>query len=447
MDFEERINEALVNIEEVIRERQSHLVKMLESESQVRKKIKDLRQAIDLKLDKMENTIATKLTTKYTNFDNMTRKTINQLKDERTFILQMKREVVDKKEELSGQDVFVGAHKLNDALLRQEEKMDKFLEDLVEVDFAFKKNTIIDRLVGVMDSFGDIETNQRPSTVKLMQTRRKEAQLHIPGLSLNNDLEFSQHRLFHLGELVSPVMYSCVILPDQQYVFVNNIGNCLIICKTDGKIDRKIELSGSPRYLAKMEDFLVAITYDQLKVDIFDLATDCFEKRILISTSCNGIHYQDGKFYLLSNQVGIEIIDKAGNLLQSIPICIDFAKDIVISEDKIYLTDWEFHTVQCRDRDGKLIWKYNGKDLKYPRGLAIDEYKNIFVASGRTNRVLCLTRDGEYCRTILSEVCLEPSGVFYSRELKQLLISDLYSGTAHLLKVQYGINTRFFTVL
>ena len=69
---------------------------------------------------------------------------------------------------------------------------------------------------------------------------------------------------------------------------------------------------------------------------------------------------------------------------------------VATSEDKLYYTNNEKHTVTCCDLHGTTQWEFNSERvLQVPRGISVDNDGNVYVVGYESNNVVVISPDGQ----------------------------------------------------
>jgi sugar lactone lactonase YvrE len=76
---------------------------------------------------------------------------------------------------------------------------------------------------------------------------------------------------------------------------------------------------------------------------------------------------------------------------------------VATSGDKLYYTDYDTHTVTCCDLHGTTLWEFKDEHvLKWPLGISVDNYGNVYVAGRYSINVVVISPDGQRHRELLS---------------------------------------------
>ncbi|CAG2198363.1 unnamed protein product [Mytilus edulis] len=117
-------------------------------------------------------------------------------------------------------------------------------------------------------------------------------------------------------------------------------------------------------------------------VCIIDIKEKKISKFIPTNYQCYGIKHLDGSLYVCAMSEGIFKINPQDGSTTAIVIsdlpswsCID------IFDNKMFFTNDGTKSVTCCDMDGKTVWIFKDETiLKCPRGLAVDNSGNVYVA-------------------------------------------------------------------
>jgi DNA-binding beta-propeller fold protein YncE len=80
---------------------------------------------------------------------------------------------------------------------------------------------------------------------------------------------------------------------------------------------------------------------------------------------------------------------------------------VATSEDKLYYTNINTHTVTCCDLHGTTQWEFKDKCvLRYPYGISVDNDGNVYVVGYDTKNVVVISPDGQRHRTAMPSMYL-----------------------------------------
>lgn len=143
----------------------------------------------------------------------------------------------------------------------------------------------------------------------------------------------------------------------------------------------------------------------------------------------------DGEIYVTEWMTGeVVVFESTGRWLRSFPCSAEAPGYIACAPNgNIIITDWKRHVTKIFDRRGKLRGEYGGHgsgdgQLDHPYGVCVDRWNNIVVCDTWNNRLVLLSAEGRFVRTLLSKSDgLEwPQAVTVDRRTDQLVIAEQY---------------------
>lgn len=237
----------------------------------------------------------------------------------------------------------------------------------------------------------------------------------------------------------------CAILPNDTICFTDD-NEGLFVRYSSGMV-KAFELPCSPVDITYIGENRIAISLRKRRsVGIITLnqieTEDTKSEEYMFKDigSISSLTY-DGKHIIIQiGSFGFYIVDQSGNIIEKVSINGEINIQYVsCKDDKIYYTKWDTNTIICCDRKGKVLWDFHdGKILKSPIGIAVDENGNVFATGLYSNNVVAISPCGKYCVEILSHssnVNL-PHVIDYCRNRQQLLVCSS-SGDA----VLYSVDT------
>ncbi|CAC5399494.1 unnamed protein product [Mytilus coruscus] len=102
-----------------------------------------------------------------------------------------------------------------------------------------------------------------------------------------------------------------------------------------------------------------------------------------------------------------------------------FQSYVVGTEDKIFYSNWQEHTVICYDINGFALWKFKDETvLRNPSGISIDNNCNVFVAGLNSNNVVVISPNGKQFKQIPmdGDGISNPRAISLDKENKLLLV-------------------------
>jgi hypothetical protein len=155
-------------------------------------------------------------------------------------------------------------------------------------------------------------------------------------------------------------------------------------------------------------------------------------RSIRVRGECYGITGVDSKLAVTcdpnSGHASVKVLSMDGKVLQSIttdrdgqrlqvPRYITSTPGGAGDPAKLYVTDCDTNIVLCYTLDGRCVFQYRGRDLSFPRGIAVDVENNMYVACSGTRTILQVSADDKKGRVLLDRqkfvdrlfgLCYEP---------------------------------------
>lgn len=116
-------------------------------------------------------------------------------------------------------------------------------------------------------------------------------------------------------------------------------------------------------------------------------------------------------------------MDVTGTILNILKIDTHGIYYVTGTEDKIHYTDEEKNTINCCNIEGKIIWSFENKSLRSPRGITQDYNKNVYVVGSHSHNLTLIQNDGKTSKHILNTTVniSYPYSVHYNQKKKLLL--------------------------
>ncbi|CAG2218071.1 unnamed protein product [Mytilus edulis] len=164
-----------------------------------------------------------------------------------------------------------------------------------------------------------------------------------------------------------------------------------------------------------LEKNLVAISTSR-GIQIVNHQTGTIVGNVPTNGECRGIAYNKGALICWVRSIGIESI-QLSNFSTKTLVQIKENTDrlgISVYRNRIYATDYSNDAVSCYTLEGKKLWQFKNESvLKFPRGIAVDNNSNVYVAAYKC--VICLSSDGKKFEKKLSakEGLYDPSALHF----------------------------------
>ncbi|VDI60374.1 Hypothetical predicted protein [Mytilus galloprovincialis] len=273
-----------------------------------------------------------------------------------------------------------------------------------QVDIQIKRNGETEKILSELKSlknFGDVEVVKSDRTKRRVTHRYSTAQVksreqsNIHKMTMNI---FTKTKI-NIGKLISDM----ICLTNERVLVVEEKGKVNLL-SSDGRLQKQLPISDKPFSVTQIDQDNIAITFpDRNDIKIFNMETETVTKLITLDKACIGLSFFNNSLAVGLDKDEIRIINLEGNKLKSIRVKNkSYLEYLVYCHTRVIYTDYEDKSVYCVDESGVQIWKF-AKDLLGPHGLCTDTYGNVIVADWRSQRIIVISKDGQYSKVLLSE--------------------------------------------
>ena len=146
---------------------------------------------------------------------------------------------------------------------------------------------------------------------------------------------------------------------------------------------------------------------------------------------CWSVAVTNDCIYISCQTHGILVLDTNGKPMRSITPSqtgINFQGVSYIalnrSGNKLYYSGCKSSQLICMTTDGNHIFTYKDPDLKFPRGLVVDDEDNVLITGENSNNIHVVKSDGTKHKALLtsSDDIQTPLGMAYNSTTKTLVV-------------------------
>ncbi|VDI82393.1 Hypothetical predicted protein [Mytilus galloprovincialis] len=114
----------------------------------------------------------------------------------------------------------------------------------------------------------------------------------------------------------------------------------------------------------------------------------------------------------------MRIGDSLRIIRETLKIASSYVADVTISGGRIYYTDFRSAKVYCFLLNGEEFWQFASEHVRRSRGVAVDNYNNVYVKSSESYNLSIIQHHGKDNQTLLreSDGLSGPSAVYYDKE-------------------------------
>lgn len=107
---------------------------------------------------------------------------------------------------------------------------------------------------------------------------------------------------------------------------------------------------------------------------------------------------------------------------------------ITYHDNKLYFTCGDENDgVSCCSDEGEILWTFKDPSiLQRPRGIVADKNGNILVAGNKSNNIVVIGANGNYCRELIQVT--NPRALGYNKQENELIVCT-ESSSAYIVKI------------
>ncbi|CAC5415057.1 unnamed protein product [Mytilus coruscus] len=240
----------------------------------------------------------------------------------------------------------------------------------------------------------------------------------------------------HLGGDVR--VFRCCFIPNSRLLFCAFNENCLYSCKNDGSDVITMSLDHQPLGVAMCDNRHAVVTFGS-GIQIVNTQTMTVVKVITDNGNFWAVCTLDGKMWVRSQGWTLSNIDKDnGRILRQIKTIFDPRDTFMNKYGDIFCSSNYGDKVYLVTTTGQQREFYSSHDLKLPKGVAVDNNGNVYVAGYITYNIHKISPNGDG-EVILSfeDGIKQPRGLSYNRETNELLVILDDGKTVHIYKTHY----------
>jgi DNA-binding beta-propeller fold protein YncE len=196
--------------------------------------------------------------------------------------------------------------------------------------------------------------------------------------------------------------YGLCLVNENTLVVCDHYNMCLKVVDTNKNCVLSVfALSAQPNDVTTINEEKIATTLQTDKkikiLAISHIGALSNEGEITVDGLCQGITYSEGNLFVTYDKPDskVQIMDMNGRVFRTFKNNANGGAlfyrpwNIAVSPDQanIYISDYGNSTVTCMTLDGKVIACYWDKELKGPKGLAVDKEGSVYVCGADSNNI------------------------------------------------------------
>ena len=259
-----------------------------------------------------------------------------------------------------------------------------------------------------------------------------------------------------------PRITGCTFMADGQLLVCDSENNNIKLLNSKFDIIDSLGLYTRPWDISAVDSVTAVITLPERKqlqfIDIVPFLKA--GKQIQLDKRCYGVDVVRDDIYVICHDnpgnAEIRVFDKNGTFIRKIPdvnnnlspLRYPYYIAVSTTSSKIYVSDWDTHTVRCISVDGSLVFNYKHDDLMYPRTVIPDVEGNILVCGEHSCNIHVVTSTGQHHSVLYTVQGRRDNGCrsLAYRLADRTLVIGLWDDSMHVLKLLRNETTNFLTM-
>ncbi|XP_053383729.1 uncharacterized protein LOC128549959 [Mercenaria mercenaria] len=408
----DEMDKAISEMDNLMKKKQKDIEDNKKTKAALLKEIKAFRKEVNEALDRLEQASIAEVEGKCGKQDQEFREEVKNIQDTLDKLTTCKAEMESSQRNPSQQ--FVNMKK-SENIISDIKKAGSRTADKVKDSLLFERNSEILHFLQNHESLA-----KKPLLMKhgLYEVQSKQSY----NVTLNDDVNTCYIRsscILHSGD---------ILLADN-----NNMNIKLVDCETY-KVRNSMKMSANPRSICKISSVEAAVTLEIKTVQFVSTKNELVPTRSLkFDHDCRGIAVMDGQLVICENGNVAYIYTMNGsrlNIMQKDTTGNDIfshIREVCVSDNgrTIHVVDSDRGPVTI-DRDGNVVWRFCGQELKSAWGVCTDGNCNVFVSGASSKNVVQLGPDGKLLGEVVTKAHgLEcPHAVCFDAKRCKLFVSD-----------------------
>jgi hypothetical protein len=398
--------------------------------------ISDMRKSLNAHLDKIEKQTVEEMQSAEHRLQGQLKEVMVAMEIKRTYFDDIRQDVNKIKKYASNLQTFIGVKEMTsvvDGVIKKQKGAFKY--DLFELKLDFLQE--LETFVKDVSIFGVIFVAEVHYSTCLTSGAELQTDISQPQLTRKTNFNFQNQ---DKGRVC---ISGCDILPNGKLVFAEQEGKLLLMFSNNGYYLKDIvRFSGTPYEVSYTGENIVAVTIkDKHEVVFVNVITNRIINTVYIGHECCGTDFVMNRLAILVvpsfTLNHIVYLDPKGQFIDRVYFPNGYSRNVSLRDDTIKCTNSGM--ICCFTLKGEKMWNFRNQNvLGKPKGIALDKYRNVYVAGMETNNVVVLSPDGKNCRQILtkSDGLNEPYSLRINIDRNELLVCNA-NGPAFLFSLQY----------
>ncbi|XP_052088494.1 uncharacterized protein LOC127725508 [Mytilus californianus] len=412
--------------EYMVKEKRQNIRELTSESNQIENRIKQIRKQLNEQLDILEAQRKTALLKHKTEIH----KVIDQLSEHQQCAGEFKDSLSFMTENASNMQVFLASKKFETDLQKAEESITSLQTRGALKNIVFCLDDIMVANIDRGDiKLGSFSVKTLPASKTYVKRKDKEIQMFmVTQKPTINSVKLTLLRKLPLPEGMS--VTGCLLLPTGGIIITGDF--YVVFLDPYGTVNKKLQLRMAYDVTC-INDKKIAVT-DDAEITFIDKERKEVIKRVRAEGYCFGISHSKGSIIYTTDKSKVKKMDLRTERITTLNVGDPIFQSYVVgSEDKIFYSNWQEHTVICYDINGSALWKFKDETvLRNPSGISVDNNCNVFVAGLNSNNVVVISPNGKQFKQIplVGDGISNPRAISLDKENKLLLVCSERSRSA-----------------
>lgn len=412
--------------EYMVKEKRQNLREINNESNRIENIIKQIRKQLNEHLDILEAQRKTALSTHKTDINIV----IEQLSKCQQCAGEFKDSLSFMTENASNMQVFLASKKFEQDLQKAEESVTSLQTQGALNNIFFCFDDIMVKNIDRGDfKLGSFSVKTLPAGKTYVKQKAKEIQMFMA----TQKPTISSVKLTLLRKLPLPDGMSitgCVLLLRGGIIITGDFS--VVFLDWNGSVNKKLQLRMAYDVTC-IDDNRLAIT-DDAEITFIDRNRKEVIKRIRAEGYGFGISHINGSIIYTTDKSKVKKMDLRTERITTLNVGDPIYQSYVVgSQNKIFYSNWQEHTVICYDINGSALWKFKDETvLRNPSGISVDNNCNVFVAGLKSNNVVVLSPNGKLFKqkSLDGDGISNPRAISLDKENALLLVCSERSHSA-----------------
>jgi hypothetical protein len=389
-DIEQLISEMTETIGNIRQNRETNSGAVREHKIIVENEIQEMRTKINNHLDKLQENMMKELTEAQKQITNKTQELLVSLDEKQNELTEYQTNVVNIRKYASDLQTYLAVKQIE----KEVETHNTCLQSLVkshilnQTKLSCKIDNGLKTIATSIQKFGEIVVESRPCEMIIVRRKDKQAQMMVADISPPVSVDNIQLKLKQKINIKGIMFRECSLLPEGRMVLSCFYSDAINFINKEGVISSlisKVKIGSNTWdtvYIKDNNSVAVSSGFGCKRcIAIIDIVSNTVMTTIYMDTDIVGMAIIGGTIYYCAWEKGLKKIHISDHSVSDIinrdMTCVCY---VATSEDKLYYTNYEKHTVTCCDLHGTTLWEFKGERvLQAPGGISVDNDGNVYA--------------------------------------------------------------------